>query len=312
MIAESIMIDVTLVGTGGMVPLPDRFLSSCLIEYNGNSILIDCGEGTQVSLAKGKLSLIKIKTILITHCHADHVAGLPGLLLTMVNMDRKTTLDIIVPRGQTAVVNSLLVVCGFLPYEVRISELHDSKMQKFSQIGLEITSIPLKHHINCLGYAIELHLKRRFNPEKAKELNIPVRFWSMLHAEKSITFENKKIEPDMVLGYLRKPIKITYVTDTRPVKNIAAAAAGSDLLICEGMYGDDNLLESAVEKKHMIFSEAASIASEANVGELWLTHFSPSLRNPNEYIDSAKRIFPNTVVGSDLMTKTLKPTDNEN
>lgn len=303
------MIDVTLIGTGGMIPLPNRFLSSCLIEYNGKSILIDCGEGTQVSLSKGKFSIKKIEAILITHCHADHITGLPGLLLSIGNNGRIEPLYIIVPRGGYKIINTLLVVCGFLPYEVIITELHETKPQIFEQIGLKITSIPLKHHINCLGYSLELQLKPRFQPEKAKKLNIPVKLWSILHNGNSVQVNNNKITPEMVLGIPRKSIKISYVTDTRPTKHIKEIVKDSDLFICEGMYGDDEQYDNAVEKKHMLFSEAAKIALDANVTELWLTHYSPSLKNPEEFINVAKNIFSNTVAGYDLMTTNLNSND---
>lgn len=300
------MIDITLIGTGGMVPLPDRYLASCLIEYNGKSILIDCGEGTQISLHKGKLSMNKIETILITHCHADHVTGLPGLLLTIGNQGRTEPIYIIAPRGSTKYLNSLLVICGYLPYEVRIAELHDSKPQEFEQIGFNITSIPLRHHINCLGYSLELKLKPRFQPEIAKKLGIPVQFWKMLHNGNSIKVDNNTFTPDMVLGEPRNPIKISYVTDSRPVKHIKEIVKYSDLFICEGMYGEDEQMENAKEKMHMIFSEAATIAKEAEVKKMWLTHFSPSMNRPEDFINFAKNVFPDTQIGKDLMTTTLK------
>lgn len=300
------MINVTLIGTGGMVPLPGRFLASCHIEYNGKAILIDCGEGTQISLHKGKLSINKIDAILLTHCHADHVTGLPGLLLTIGNSGRTEPLYIIAPRGSTKILNSLLVVCGYLPFEVRIMELHDTKTQEFSQIGLKIHSIPLDHHINCLGYSLELSLKPHFKPEEAKKLGIPVKLWRLLHGGQEVIVDDKTITPDMVLGNPRKPIKISYVTDTRPVDIIEDIVKNSDLFICEGMYGDDELLKGAKEKMHMIFSEAATIASNANVKELWLTHFSPSMPCPDEYSEFATKIFQNSIIGKDLMSKTLK------
>lgn len=303
------MINVTLTGTGGMIPLPDRFLASCVIEYNGRKILIDCGEGTQVSLHKGKISISKIDTILLTHCHADHVTGLPGLLLTIGNSGRTEPLDIIGPRGSISIINSLLVVCGYLPFEVRMSELHDSKPVEFEQIGLNITSIPLKHHMNCVGYSFELKLKPHFNPEKAKSLNIPVNFWRTLHGGESVKVMDKTITPEMVLGEERPSIKISYVTDTRPVDWIKKIVRGSDLFICEGMYGDDEQKEKTSEKMHMIFSEAAEIALESHVKELWLTHFSPAMVNPVEYIKFATKIFPNTHIGIDLMHKEFKPSE---
>lgn len=299
------MINVTLIGTGGMIPLPNRFLSSCLIEYNGKSILIDCGESTQVSLSKGKFSISKIETILITHFHADHVTGLPGLLLSIGNCGRTKPLFIIVPKGAGEIINSLLIVCGYLPFEVRILELPENKPVHFEKIGLNITSIPLVHHINCLGYSFELFLKPHFIPEKAKRLNIPVHLWKLLHNGQNIEFDNNIITPDMVLGGERKPIKISYVTDTRPIKFINEVIKDSDLFICEGMYGNNEQYEDAVRKKHMLFSEAAHIANDSNVSELWLTHFSPSLKNPEEYIDIARSVFPNTIAGYDLMTKKI-------
>lgn len=300
------MINVALIGTGGMIPLSNRFLSSCLIEYNGKSILIDCGESTQVSLSKGKFSINKIETILITHVHADHVTGLPGLLLTIGNCGRTEPITIIVPRGAGEIVNSLLIVCGYLPFEVRIMELEEDKPVQFEKIGLNITSIPLQHHINCLGYSVELLFKPHFIPEKAKKMNIPVHLWKSLHNGHNVELDNKTvITPDMVLGDTRKSIKISYVTDTRPTKYINEIIRDSDLFICEGMYGDDEQYENAVKKKHMLFSEAAHIAKDANVKELWLTHFSPSLKNPEDYIDIARNIFQNTVAGYDLMSKKI-------
>lgn len=299
------MIDVTLIGTGGMIPTPNRFLSSCLIEYNGRSILIDCGEGTQISLSKGKFSIKKIEAILITHCHADHVTGLPGLLLTIGNSMRTEPLYIVVPRGFENIINSLLVVCGYLPYEVRIIEVSEEKTQQFEFIGLIINSFPLEHHISCLGYTFELILKPHFLPEEAKKLNIPLNLWKLLHNGKNVNHQNSIYTPDMVLGKSRKPIKISFATDTRPVKNINDAVKNSDLFICEGMYGEDEQYENAVEKKHMLFSEAAHIAKDSNVKELWLTHFSPSLKNPEEFLEQTKKIFPNTIAGYDLMTKKI-------
>ncbi|MBP1925487.1 ribonuclease Z [Sedimentibacter acidaminivorans] len=299
------MINVTLIGTGGMIPLPNRFLASCLIEYNGKSILIDCGEGCQISLHKGKLSINKIEVILITHCHADHITGLPGLLLTIGNQSRTEPLYIMGPKGSYEIINSLLMVCGYLPFEVRIIEISDDKPVQFEHIGLNITSIPLSHHISCLGYSLELKLKPHFLPEKAKKLNIPVGFWRLLHNGENIQIDDNTITPNMVLGEERNPIKISYVTDTRPTKYINEVVKDSDLFICEGMYGDDEQYENALDKKHMLFSEAANIAKAANVKELWLTHYSPSLKNPEDYIENTTKIFSNTFTGFDLMTKKI-------
>ena len=300
------MIDVKLIGTSGMVPLPNRFLSSCLISYNGSSILIDCGEATQIALKKAKVSISKIDAILITHLHGDHVLGLPGLLSSIGNSGRQKAISIIGPNGTYKVLEGLLYSIGYIPYELIVTELEENIEHKFEIIGLDVNAISLEHSISCFGYSFTLNIRPRFLPDKARELNIPVSMWQSLHKGESIKIGLKTITPDMVLGEKRDPLKVCYCTDTRPTDKIISLAKDSNLFICEGMYGDEEKKSDAIEKKHMTFSEAAGLAKQANVKKLWLTHFSPSMKNPEDYIHIAKEIFDNTEIGNDFFNILIK------
>ena len=308
-IKEIFMLDVCLLGTGGMMPLPDRWLSSLLIRCNGRMILIDCGEGTQIPLRMAEWGFKTIDAILFTHYHADHIAGLPGLLLTLGNSGREEPLTLMGPPGIKRVVEGLTVISPELPYELRLIELSDIESTETCLSNLDIKSIPVDHTLPCLSYCIELKRRGKFNVERAKQLSIPVTYWNSLQKGVIITLEGKTVSPEMVLGELRKGIKVCYCTDTRPTEGLVEFINDSDLFICEGMYGDEDDLRKAVLKKHMMFSEAGLLAKQGRVKELWLTHYSPSLTKPEEYIETVRTIFTNTIAGRDLLIKTIKYTD---
>lgn len=292
------MLDVCLLGTSGMMPLPRRALTALMTRFNGSSLLIDCGEGTQVSIREKGWSMHDIDTICITHVHGDHVSGLPGLLLSMGNAERKEPLLIIGPRGTKRVVESLLIVAPGLPFPIVYEELSES-CHHLSVRGYSLEAFRVNHTVPCYGYSQIIERAGKFDVERAREQNIPMSAWSRLQKGERVEMDGVSYTPDMVLGEKRKGLKVTYCTDTRPMPEIARQAAGADLFICEGMYGEPGMESKARENKHMTFKEAAILAKEAGVPELWLTHFSPSLVKPKQYIDEVLKIFPNTKLGKD-------------
>ncbi len=292
------MLEICLLGTGGMMPLPYRWLTSMMARYNGSSILIDCGEGTQIALKEKGWSPNPIDVMCFTHFHADHISGLPGMLLAMGNSDRTDPLTIIGPKGIVQIVESLRVIARELPFEIRYLEI-GSKNQTFEMDGYRINAFRVNHNVVCYGYTIEVDRAGKFDPEKAKSNNIEMKYWSRLQKGETIEADGRLLTQDMILGPARKGLKVTYCTDTRPCENIVNNAKDADLFICEGMYGEPDKLDKAKEHKHMTFYEAASIARDANVKELWLTHYSPSLMKPALYADEVKKIFEASVVAKD-------------
>lgn len=292
------MLDVCLLGTGGMMPLPQRWLTSLMARYNGKSILIDCGEGTQIAMKEKGWSPKPIDIICFTHYHADHISGLPGMLLTMGNAERTEPLLLIGPKGLTRVVNALRVIAPELPFPIIYNEITEPE-QSFVFDGFRIEAFRVNHNVTCYGYSIVVERAGRFQLEKAQELQIPKPYWSRLQKGETIETPETVYTPDMVLGPPRKGIKLTYCTDTRPTEGIVKNAAEADLFICEGMYGEPEKKDKAKEYKHMNFLEAADMAKRARVKQMWLTHYSPSLIRPEDYMDGVRKIFPAAVAGKD-------------
>lgn len=292
------MLEVCLLGTGGMLPLPKRYLTSLLLRYNGNNILIDCGEATQMAIKEKGWSPHPISMILITHFHADHISGLPGLLLTLGNCERREPLTIAGPRGLKKVVDSLRVISPQLPYEINYIE-YKGDIEEFTHEDYSIRAFKVNHRIECYGYTVEIKRKGKFDVNSAKKLGIPVQYWKVLQNGNIVEYNGEKYYPQQVMGEDRKGLKIVYSTDTRPTKQLEIEANGADLFVCEGMYGEEEKLSNAKKYKHMTMYEAANIGLSAKPKEMWLTHYSPANIKPRQYENDIKNIYDKIVIPDD-------------
>ena len=243
------MIDVCLLGTGGMMPLPDRFLTSLYVRHDGRVILVDCGEGTQTAVRRVGLRFKPIDSILLTHYHADHVSGLIGLLLTLGNEDRTAPLNIYGPAGLKKVINAFSVIVPELPYELCLKEIIPG--DSFNCAGLEITAIGANHGMPCLSYAFYLRRPGKFDLEKARRNHVPLALWGRLqNGECAGGFR-----PEDVLGEERRGIKLLYSTDTLPLEEITVCGKNADLLVLEGMFGGNEKDERALFTHHSTMNQ---------------------------------------------------------
>lgn len=295
------MLDICLLGTGGMMPLPHRWLTSMMARCDGSSLLIDCGEGTQIALKEKGWSPKPIDTICFTHYHADHISGLPGLLLTMGNAERTEPLTLIGPKGLERVVNALRMIAPELPFPLEFIELSEAREQ-ITKVPYVIDAYRVNHNVVCYGYSISIPRKGKFDVEQAKARDIPLKLWNRLQKGEVVELDGVVYHPEMVMGPDRRGLKVTYCTDTRPVPVIAEYAREADLFICEGMYGEEGKESKAREYKHMTFYEAANLAKQAQPKEMWLTHYSPSLVRPEEFMEQVRETFPRAIAGKDGKT----------
>ena len=295
------MLDICLLGTGGMMPLPYRWLTSMMARYNGTSILMDCGEGTQIAMKEKGWSPKPIDVICFTHFHADHISGLPGMLLTMGNAERTEPLLLVGPKGLSKVVASLRIIAPELPFAIDCLELGE-KEHIIHMDGFRIEAFRVNHNVPCYGYSIVIDRIGKFDVDKAVSLGIEKCYWNRLQKGETIKTDKMTYVPEMVLGAPRKGLRVTYCTDTRPTESIVEHAREADLFICEGMYGEPDKKAKAKENKHMTFYEAAELAKRAQVQQMWLTHYSPSLNHPEEYLPAVRKIFERTEVCKDGKT----------
>ena len=298
------MLDVCLLGTGGMMPMPHRWLTSLMLRCEGSNLLIDCGEGTQIALKEVGWSPKPIDIMCFTHFHADHISGLPGMLLSMGNSDRTEPVVMIGPKGLFNVVKSLRCIAPELPFELRFIEL-DQNTEEYRIGPYIISAYRVNHNILCYGYSIRVPRKGKFNMESVKANDVPMEYWSRLQKGETITDKKRgrTFTPDMVIGPDRRGLKVTYATDSRPCPNIIRAASDADLFVCEGMYGEPGSEQKAIGYKHMTMREAAEMAAKAEVPprRMWFTHYSPSMMNPKPFLPEVQKIFPACVAGKDGM-----------
>lgn len=300
------MIDICLLGTGGMMPMPSRFLTAMLARLNGRMLLIDCGEGTQVTMKILGWGFKAIDVICFTHFHADHISGLPGLLLTIGNAGRTEPLTLIGPAGMRQIVEGLTRIAPELPFPIDFIELDKDAPNPIQAGGFTIAHCPADHMVKCYAYRIDLKRRGRFDVKKAEKLNLPKPLWGKLQKEGHVEYEGKSYTAEQVLGEERKGISVAYCTDSRPASRLKGFAKGVQLFICEGMYGEEEKKAKARENKHMLFPEAAALARDAGAERLWLTHFSPSLNNPEDYLENARAIFPQAELGEERKWITIE------
>jgi len=305
-------LEAFILGCGGMMPLPHRHLTSVLLRREGDLFLFDAGEGTQVSLRRPNLRWKKINAIFISHTHADHVTGLPGLLMLSSQVDRDEPLYIYgPPRIAEYVESSRRVLDMYINYEIIIKEIQAPGVC-YEGDGFRIRAFPLRHTKTCYGYTMEEDPRPgAFHPEQAVALGVPRGpLWSRLQAGEGVeAVDGSTVKPEDVLGKTRSGRKFSFVTDSLYFPEIAPEVAGSDLFVCEGMFERD-LLASAIEKKHMAAFQAATLARDAgDIKKLALIHYSPRYADQELRIllDEARAIFPDTVLSKD---RTCFPIDN--
>ena len=298
------MIDVALLGTGGMMPLPHRWLSSLLLRANGELTLCDCGEGTQIALREVGWGFRRIGAICLSHTHADHIAGLPGLLHAVANTGRTEAIALFGPRGTAGVVAGLRTIAPQLPFPVKVAELTGGESFELPG-GLKGQCAAGEHALPVLAYRIDQLRQRAFLPEAARALGVPLHLWRRLQDGEPVVWDSGEAVPTQVLGPAREGIAVAYVTDTRPTPEIVALVAGVDLLVCEGTYGSDEDAEKAKHNRHMTFREAATIARNAGARTLWITHFSPALEDPEAFASNATEVFAESTIARDGLTVSL-------
>ena len=294
-----------ILGCGGMMPLPYRHLTSVLLRRDGDLFLFDGGEGTQVSLRRLNLKWKKINAIFVSHTHADHVTGLPGILMLSAQVERTEPLYIYgPPKIAEYIETSRKVLDMYINYPIIVKELTAPCIVHHGE-DYYIRCFPLDHTKTCVGYTLEeLDRPGEFNPEKALQLGVPVGpLWGQLQKGNNVqNSEGKTVRPEDVMGAKRSGRKFSFVTDTLYKNTIAKEVQGSDLLICEGMF-EDELIDQAREKKHMTASQAATIARDANVKRMCMIHYSPRYTDKElpKLLEQAKKIFPAAELSKDRM-----------
>jgi len=300
--------EVFVLGTSGMMPLPGRFLTSAMVRREGDLFLFDCGEGTQISLKMLTIKWKKISAIFISHMHADHVTGLPGMLMLSAQVEREEPLVIYGPPRLKEYINQTRKILDmYINYEIIIKTVEPGIILDTPEYSVE--AFKLMHTKPCFGYTLrEKPRPGLFYPEKALELGVPRGpLWSQLQKGNAVTTDDKRIvQPHDVLGEPRAGRTFSYVTDTLYSPKIAQHVKNADLFLCEGMF-EDALEESAREKKHMTARQAAYIARDAEVASMGLIHYSPRYTNGDLKIlrKEAQEVFPPTFLAKDGMAFNL-------
>ncbi|HQB88020.1 MAG TPA: ribonuclease Z [Treponemataceae bacterium] len=306
-------LEAFVLGCGGMMPLPYRHLTSVLLRREGDLFLFDGGEGTQVSLRRLNLRWKKINAIFVSHTHADHVTGLPGLLMLSSQVDRDDPLYIYgPPKIAEYIQSSRQVLDMYINYQIVVKEITEPGIV-YQGEDFHVRAFPLQHTKTCVGYTLEEYERPgQFNPDRAKELGVPCGpLWSRLQNGEAVTsLDGETVLPEQVLGAPRKGRKFSYVTDTRYLPSIAEEVKNSDFLVCEGMF-EKALAETAAEKKHMTAEQAATVARDGKVKKMALIHYSPRYTDSDLklLLSEAKAIFPETILSRDRLVVPIEYED---
>ncbi len=305
------MVDITLLGTAAMTPLPERALTAAVLSCAGRSILFDCGEGTQTAARRAGVSLMKADVIALTHYHGDHIFGLPGLLQSLGVQGRAEPLYFAGPKGLREVLAPIAALAGGLPYALYALELPEegvelARLHPGWPDRARLTAFPTRHRCPSWGYCFTLDRAGKFQPDRARALGVPVDQWGRLQRGETVRAGDALVTPGQVLGAPRRGLKFAFSGDTTACDSLERAAREADLLISEATYGENDQAELAAEYGHMNFAQAARLARAANVKRLWLTHFSQRIEAPEDYLANARGFFPEAVCGEDGMTISLK------
>jgi ribonuclease Z len=297
---------LVFLGTGGSIPAPNRNVSATAVQIASEILLFDCGEGTQRQFMMSSASFMKVQRIFITHFHADHFLGIPGMIQSMNFSGRDKPLDIFGPLGMIDIMRNLLRVGYFSPsFDVHVYEVHGGEAVKFP--GYDVEVVEVDHNVPALGYILKGEDRPgRFNVEMARELGVPEGpMFRSLQQGKSVRVGKRMVKPDMVLGEMRSGIRIAFSGDTRPCERLIEAAMGADVLVHEAT-ADSSLEARANEFGHSTAKGAATVAVKAKVAALYLNHISNRYEDPSVLESEAQQIFPKTKVVEDLMVVTVR------
>lgn len=298
--------ECVVLGNGGMMPMPLRLTTSVLVRRGGRMLMLDAGEGIQIALKRGGLGIASLDAVLVSHLHADHVLGLPGIMMFRAQNDHPDPLTIIGPPGLRRFVEVTIDALGcYINYPYTIIEWGEETGNRTWQWGeVTVEAFTLAHSVFCMGYRLDEGPRPgRFNVERATSLGIPPGplYGELQHGRSVVLANGNIILPEHVLGPPRPGRSVAYATDTRPCPGLSSLLSGVDLALTEGMYAREHQ-QDAEEKKHMTAEEAAIAASSAQVKRLILVHISPrySKTQEHELATQAKRHFPAAEISVEL------------
>ena len=307
------MLTITLLGTAATMPLPDRALTAALAECGGHALLFDCGEGTQAAARRAGVNLMKLDAICLTHYHGDHIFGLPGLLQTLGCQGRERPLVVYGPEGMSNFWPALRTLAGPLPYPVRAVQLEGVEPIALTELSSGwparalLTPIRTRHRVPSRGYRLDLPRAGRFDPARARALEVPVPQWKHLQHGESVTLEDGRvIAPEQVLGPARRGLRFVFSGDTAPCAELEQAARDADLFLCDATYPDNEQEAQAKQWGHSTFAQGARMAANAGARRFWLVHYSPMITDPQTALPAALAVFPAAECGFDGKQITLR------